>query len=169
MIALLIAAPPSYGQEKENYKIGPGDLLSINVFGEEDLSLSEVRISGSGAISFPLLGEINVMGMTSKELEDYITKLLIDGYLKKPEVTVSILQYRMFYVHGEVKKPGGYSYVDGLTVQKGIALAGGFTERASQSKINLVREDKPDEEQKSVDLNTRVKPGDIIIVGESLF
>ena len=151
------------------YAIGPGDLLSIRVFGEEDLSIPEIRVNGAGAISYPLLGEIKVLGFNPKKLETHMAKLLQEGYLKDPQVTVSVLQYRLFYVRGEVEKPGGYSYVAGLTIQKGIALAGGFTERASKSKISLVRENNPDEPMKSVGLNALVKPGDIITVGESLF
>ncbi len=151
------------------YTIGPGDLLSIRVFGEEDLSIPEIRVNGAGAISYPLLGEIKVLGYNPKKLEAHIAEMLQEGYLKDPQVTVSILQYRLFYVRGEVEKPGGYSYVAGLTIQKGIALAGGFTERASKSKISLVREDNPDEPMKSVGMNELVQPGDIITVGESLF
>ncbi len=167
---LLHIAPAFSAEQKESrYNIGPGDLLGVTVFGEEDMSLKEVRVSATGTISFPLLGEINVLGLTSKMLEKKITAALKEGYLKKPRVSVSILQYRLFYVHGEVETPGGYSYVDGLTIEKGIALAGGFTERASKRKITLVREDDPDNPVESVGLNIKVKPGDIISVGESLF
>ena len=88
--------------------------------------------------------------------------------MKKPVVTVSMLEYRLFYVNGEVKNPGGYNYVDGLTVQKAVALAGGFTERASKSKIQLERESNPGESI-NVGLNVRVNPGDIITVEESFF
>ena len=95
--------------------------------------------------------------------------MLADGYLKHPRVTVSISTYRQFYVHGEVKKPGGYNYLDGLTVQKAVALAGGFTERASESKITLQREKDPDNPMEKAKLNERVYPGDIITVGESFF
>ncbi len=152
-----------------DYTIGPGDLLSIRTFGEPDLSIREVRVGGNGKISFPLVGEIIVKGLSLRKLEERIKTLLRDGYLKRPKVSVSILQYRMFYVHGEVIKAGGYNYVDGLTVEKGIALAGGFTERASKSKVRLVRESDPDHPINPVDLKKKVKPGDIIIVGESLF
>jgi len=151
------------------YRIGAGDLLSIKVFGEEDLNLEKVRVGSNGSISFPLLGVVDVLGITSGELEKRLTKLLLDGYMKKPKVTVSILEYRMFFVEGEVKEPGGYKYIDGLTVQKGIALGGGFTERASKKKIKLIREKNPDDPLYSVDLSTPVNPGDVISVGESFF
>ncbi len=153
----------------KGYIISSGDLINITVFGEPDLSLDEVRVASNGTISFPLLGEIVVKGFSSAMLEKHLADRLRDGYLKKPKVTVSILEYRMFYVNGEVHKPGGYKFVDGLNVQKAIALAGGFSERASKSKITLIREDFPDTPLYSVELNVEVRPGDILTVGESYF
>lgn len=170
IVAVLIASSLSsaaYGFDE--YRIGAGDLLSIKVFGEEDLNLEKVRVASNGSISFPLLGIVNVLGITSGDLENRLTEMLLDGYMKKPRVTVSILEYRMFFVEGEVNEPGGYKYVDGLTVQKGIALAGGFTERASKKKIKLIREKNPDEPLELAELNTPVSPGDVISVGESFF
>lgn len=156
-------------QNPAEYKIGAGDLLSITVFGEEDLSLKQIRVSGSGAISVPLLGEVTVSGLTSAETENLIKKMLMDGYLRNPEVTVAIFQYRMFYVHGEVKKPGGYPYVEGLTVERAIALAGGLTHRASERKIRLQKEKSAKGEVEKAEMNALVSPGDIIMVGESIF
>jgi len=161
------AVSHSYALDKQGYRIGSGDLLSINVFGEEDLSLEKVRVGTNGIISIPLLGEIVVKKMTVAELESDLIRRFKDGYLKKPVITVSVVEYRLFYVNGEVKKPGGYNFVDGLTVQKAVALAGGFTERASKSSITLEREfiDK----KHKVGLNDDVNPGDIITVDESFF
>lgn len=152
-----------------SYRIGAGDTLSITVFGEEDLSLKEVRVGTNGSVSFALLGELKVAGLSNKELEAELILRFKDGYLKKPVITVSILEYRLFYVNGAVKKPGGYSFVNGLTVQKAVALAGGFSERASKEKIDLERENSPGVVQKNVVLSEPVNPGDIITVGESFF
>jgi len=160
---------PPKSETRKSYVISSGDLLNITVFGEPDLSLDEVRVASNGSISFPLLGEITIKGLSTAMLEKHLVNRLRDGYLKKPKVIVSILEYRMFYVNGEVHKPGGYKYVDGLNVQKAIALAGGFTERASKSKITLIREDFPDEPLHSVELNIEVRPGDILTIGESYF
>ena len=170
-IALLLFcfsfASHSYALDKQGYRIGSGDLLSIKVFGEDDLSLEKVRVGTNGTVSLPLLGEIVVKKMTVADLESHLISRFKDGYLKKPVVTVSVVEYRLFYVNGEVKKPGGYNFVDGLTVQKAVALAGGFTERASKSSITLEREfiDK----KNKVGLNDEVNPGDIITVDESFF
>lgn len=154
--------------ELEHYRLGPDDILSITVFGEPDLSLKDTRVAANGGISFPLLGQIPVEGLTIVELETELTRRLADGYLRNPRVTVSISEYRLVYVNGEVKRPGGYSYRDGLTVRKAVTLAGGFTERASPRKITLILEDGHESPHR-VDLNTQLRPGDVITVGESFF
>jgi len=151
------------------YRIAPGDLISITVFGEEDLSLKQVRVATNGVVSFPLLGEVEVENYTARELEIRLTNLLRDGYLKKPKVTVSVLESRPFYMQGEVKRPGSYKYQEGLTVEKAIALAGGFGARASKRKITLSRDGDAGTERFRVKLNTPIEPGDVITVGQSLF
>ena len=151
-----------------DYKLAAEDVLSITVFDEPDLSVEEARIASNGVVAMPLLGEVKVTGMTTEQVAQHIESMLADGYLKKPRVSVSVFEYRQFYVHGAVEKPGGYSYQDGLTVQRAIVLAGGFTERASESKITLAREGAPNNAF-PVTLNHQVRPGDVISVGESFF
>lgn len=160
-------APLSYSIDSQSYRIGSGDLISINVFGEEDLSLKQVRVGANGTVSFPLLGEVVVSNMSVSDLESDLIRRFKDGYLLKPVVTVSVIEYRLFYINGEVKKPGGYNFVNGLTVQKAVALAGGFTERASKSSIIIEREFV--DGKNKVGLNDSVNPGDVITVDESFF
>ena len=99
--------------------------------------------------------------------------LIRDGlkgrYLLNPQVTVTINEYRPFYINGQVQTSGGFPYIPGLTVRKAISLAGGFKERASREKIFIIREDDPSQTRKRVDLNAGVNPGDIITVEESFF
>ncbi len=147
------------------YRIAPGDLISITVFGEEDLSLERVRVAANGMVSFPLLGEVQVRNYTARGLEIRLTNLLRDGYLKKPKVTVSVLEYRPFYIKGGVKGTGAYPYQQGMTVEKALTLAGGFTADAAESKITIVRENSLSPEPIPADLTTAVLPGDIINVG----
>ena len=90
-------------------------------------------------------------------------------YLLNPQVTVSIDEYRNFYVNGMVEKPGGYPYSPGLTVRKAISIAGGFKERAARDKINVIHDDDPKQTPQKVDLNTALLPGDIVTVEESFF
>jgi protein involved in polysaccharide export with SLBB domain len=155
--------------ELSSYKLGSGDMISIRVLGEDDLRRERVRLSDAGTISFPILGEIRVKGMTVGALEAYITKGLKGRYLLNPQVNVSIEEYRNFFVNGMVEKPGGYPFSPGLTVRKAISIAGGFKERASREKISIIRDDDPAQVAKRVDLNTAILPGDIVTIEESFF
>ncbi len=152
-----------------SYKLGSGDTLSIQVFGEEDLSIKEIRLGGTGSFSYPFLGEIQVRGLTAIEVENLITRGLTGDYLIDPKVTVSILEYRPFFVNGEVKKPGGYPFKPGLTLRKAVALAGGLTERASRNKFSVIRDDDPSREPVRLEYESPIFPGDIVTVDESFF
>ncbi|HEX3098258.1 MAG TPA: polysaccharide biosynthesis/export family protein [Usitatibacter sp.] len=160
-----LAAPP----ELSSYKLGAGDVITIRVLGEDDLKREHVKLSDAGTVSFPVLGEIRVKGMTVGALEEYVTNGLKGRYLLNPQVTVSIDEYRNFYVNGMVEKPGGYPYSPGLTVRKAISIAGGFKERAARDKINVIHDDDPKQTPQKVDLNTALLPGDIVTVEESFF
>jgi polysaccharide export outer membrane protein len=151
-----------------SYTLGPGDAISIHVFGEDDLSM-EVRIGDNGKLNYPFLGELQVEGRTVDQIEQSIMTGLAGDYLVDPVVTVSILEYRPFFMHGEVKTPGGIPYQPRLTIARAIALAGGFTERASRSKIEVIRADDPSETSVQVSLTDPVYPGDIITVQQSFF
>jgi len=158
----------SLAEELNDYRFAPDDQISITVFGEPDLSQPKVRIPSNGSISIPLIGQVHIQNLTTAEVENKLTQLLADGYLKKPAITVSIVEYRLFYINGEVKNPGGYSYRDGLTIERAVALAGGFSERASKNNITITR-DKDSAKTNKVQLNTPIKPGDVITVKESFF
>lgn len=166
-IVLSLSAQTS-ADEIDDYRISADDQISVIVFNEADLSVNKTRVSGNGTISMPLLGQVAIEGHTVTEVEQKITALLLDGYLKKPNVTVNITEYRPFYINGEIDKPGSYPYKKGLTVEKAVALAGGFTERASKKTISLVSE-KDKQFIKAVALNDQIKPGDVITVSESFF
>lgn len=151
------------------YKLGSGDQIRIQVFGEEDLGM-EVRLSDAGTISYPFLGEIQVKGLTVGQLEASVINGLKPDYLIDPKVSVSILEYRQFYIHGEVTKPGGFPYLPGLTLRKAIALAGGFTERASKTKISVIHDgDETLKKSSRIALGDEVAPGDVITVEQSFF
>jgi len=154
------------------YRLGAGDLISINVYDEPDLSL-EVRIGLSGQISYPLLGDVVVSGLTPKLLEEKLTGGLKGPYLVAPSVNVSILEYRPFYVIGEVKKPGSYPFHPGLTVDRAISISGGFTERASKGSIYVIHDsdvkNATREEKQSVELYDVIQPGDVVTIEQSFF
>ncbi len=151
------------------YKLGVGDVISVQVVGEDDLKREKVRLSDAGTLSFPYLGEIRVRGLTVGELESLITQGLQGRYLLNPQVTVTMHEYRNFFVNGLVEKPGGYPFIPGLTVRKAISLAGGFKERAAKERINVIHEDDLKGNAKRISLDSPVKPGDILTVEESFF
>lgn len=152
-----------------SYRLDAGDLINITVFGESDLSLKEVRITESGTISYPILGEIRVAGKTVGEIEKLITEQLKGRYLVNPQVSIQIVEYRPFFINGMVAKPGSYPFQPGLTVRKAVAIAGGFKERANPDKIYLIREKDPQQRPERAQLDTPVFPGDLITVEESFF
>lgn len=151
-----------------SYRLGPNDSIRIEVFDEADLS-TETAVSGHGTIKFPLVGEIPVEGRTIKEVEETLAQRLEAGYLKNPKVTVSILQYRNFYVSGEARNPGAFSYREGITVLKAITLAGGWTDRAVKDKAKVLRVINGQQQILVVGMEDSVQPDDIIIVPESFF
>ena len=156
-------------QSMSSYRLGAGDLISIQVLGEEDLRRERVRLSDAGTISFPVLGELTVNGITVGELERRIAGGLKGRYLQNPTVTVTIHEYRPFFINGQVARPGMHPYIPGLTVRKAVTAAGGFRERASEEKIFVIRDGDPTQTPRRVNLNSPVFPGDLLTVEESFF
>lgn len=150
------------------YTLGAGDRVKVTVFGEDDLS-GEFEISGEGAVAFPLVGEVRAVGLSLRQLENEISEKLEDGYLKKPRVNVEVVNYRPFYILGEVKRPGSYPYVNGMSVINAVALGGGFTYRAQKGRISITRSNDPDRKERPVRKDEVVLPGDIIRVPERFF
>ena len=169
VLLLWLAATAALAQPTDgDYRLGPGDRIIIKVFGEEDLSM-DVRLNDSGRLNYPFLGELVVQGRTAAELERLITRGLKGSYLRDPTVTVLIAEYRPFFVNGEVQRPGGFPYQPRLTVEQAIALGGGFTQRGSHSRIEVIRASDPQHKAVRVELTDPVFPGDIITVKQSLF
>lgn len=164
---LVLPALAIGGDDLQGYRLNAGDKVRIAVFGEEDLTVTG-RVSARGTISYPLLGELKVATLTPGELEELVASRLRGPYLVDPRVTVSIEEYRQFFISGQVNKPGSYPYLPGLTVRQAITIAGGFTERASRNKVYVVSEGGSKEERK-VGQDDRVGPGDSVIVKESFF
>ncbi|MDX8379274.1 MAG: polysaccharide biosynthesis/export family protein [Gallionella sp.] len=151
-----------------SYRLGAGDVINILVYGEEDLSRHHLRLPDSGVISYPF-GEVNALGLRLVELGKKVAEGLRGGYLIHPRVSVSMVEYRPFFINGQVASPGAYPYQPGLSVRKAVSLAGGFKERASESSIYVVREKDDQHEQSKIVLDAAVYPGDTITVEESFF
>ena len=152
-----------------DYALAPGDLISVVVFGEPELS-KEYTVGESGKIAFPLIGEVIVMNLKTKQVERVLRKRLKSGFLVNPRVNVTVRTYRSVYINGQVNTPNGYPFVPGMTVRKLISIAGGFTERASTSRIYVISEVAgASSSPRKVKLDAEVRPGDIISVEESFF
>ena len=167
-VSLSTLALENDATDNRNYRLNTGDKLRIQVYGEDDLNL-ETTVSDTGEISYPFLGPLKVAGLTPQELAQLITGKLKGDYLVNPKVSVDIVEYRLFYVNGEVSNPGGFPFQPGITVRKAISLAGGFKERADKDKIFVIRDDNPKAKPAPVQLDDKISPGDIITVEESFF
>ena len=152
----------------EDYKLGAGDTINISVYDEPDLS-REARIGKSGMISFPFIDDIQIIGLTKKQVEQTIYEGLLGDYLIDPQVTVSIVSYRPFFIHGQVKRPGGYDFQEDLTLDKAIAIAGGLDIRASKDDWEITR--TIDGKLIKIDANiaTLIRPDDIIKINQTFF
>ncbi len=152
-----------------NYRLGAGDIISIAVYDEKELSLDKVKLSDAGSISYPMLGEIKVKGLTVSELQQKVTAGLKGSYLINPKVTVSVDQYRDVFVNGQVNKPGNYPYQPGLTVRQAVSIAGGFKDRANKDNVSIVHENQNNPAAIKGEPGTLIAPGDTITVEESFF
>lgn len=164
--------PFAASAQTSSYVLGADDVIAISVYDEEGLSFEEIRILDSGKITYPFLGEVIAAGNTINSLEDIIRNGLINGeFLINPAVTVNIVEYRPFYISGQVAAPGSYPYEPGLTLRRAISIAGGFTERAARSGLEVheagMQENAPPRSYDNLD--TSVQPGDVITVRERFF
>lgn len=166
VVFCLLGATSAPGQGFE-YSLGTGDLLRVTVFGHADLS-GEFEVDSAGRISLPLVGDLVVVNQSLEAVENLIVSALQPGYLKNPQVSVEIINYRPFYIIGEVAKPGSYSYVGGMRVINAVAMAGGFTYRAKEDDLLITRA-KGDGQQENAGKETPVSPGDVIEVPERFF
>jgi polysaccharide export outer membrane protein len=164
----IISPSFSYAQGTEAYTLGAGDQIRVTVFGHEDLS-GMYEVDGLGRVSLPLIQDVDANGMTLRQFETAITDKLKPDFLKNPKVSVDVLNYRPFYIIGEVKKPGSYAFVNGMTVVNAIALAGGYTYRAKEDNVLIVRADDISRTKEKGTHATTILPGDVIEVEERYF
>jgi protein involved in polysaccharide export with SLBB domain len=181
-LALLILTGFSISSHSEDYTVGIGDVIAINLLQPEQ-SNNQSTVSPGGEISVPYIGSVKVKGKTLDEIQKLIQEKLVNGYLKYPVVTISLVQShsRNFTVTGEVVRPGTYPLNENTTVLKAISEAGGFTKFGSSSHVKVLRPKKDKPGYNSIDVNIKevmdgksdtdilIIPGDIIIVSESLF
>lgn len=151
------------------YTLGAGDKVRITTFGFKDLS-GDFSVGADRKVALPLVGTVDVDGLTADQLEQRISLLLTTRDLvREPKVAAEVVTYRPYYILGEVAKPGQYVFTDGLTVEKAVATAQGYTYRAN-SRIIFITPDASNREQAvRVTPSTPIRPGDTIRVGQRYF
>lgn len=152
---------------QQDYRLGAGDTVNIVVYGEPEMTMKFI-VDKSGSINFPYIGVLALKDKTPQQVDVELTQRLRNGYMVNPMVTVSIAEFRKYYVSGEVKSPNGFAWEPGLTVEKSIAQAGGFTDRADRKDISI-RLAGSNQLLENVDLTHSVRPGDVVIIGMGFF
>lgn len=161
------AAGPDVVQAAE-YNLGTGDKVRVTVFGEPSLT-GEFLVSGAGAISLPLIGDVPAAGLTMAEFQRAVETALRGRFMLNPRVSAEVLTYRPYYVLGEVNSPGTFAYANGLTVLNAVATAGGFTYRADTKRVLIRRAGSVQEQALPLGSATAVLPGDTIRIAERWF
>jgi polysaccharide export outer membrane protein len=150
------------------YTLDAGDKLRIVVFGQDTLS-NTYTVDAAGMVTMPLIGGVNARGITTAQLSSAIAGRLRANFIRDPSVAVEVETYRPFFVLGEVTFPGQYPFVPNMTVEKAIAIAGGFTPRATKDRFTVTRKQEGIPLRVVLPLQGRVRPGDTITVGERWF
>jgi polysaccharide export outer membrane protein len=162
-------APAFHEVLNQPYTFDAGDRLRITVFDQANLT-NVYTVDASGNISMPLIGGVPARGRKAPELErDIAARLRNGGYLRTPDVSVDIDQYRPFFIMGEVKNAGQYPYVAGMTAQTAVAIAGGYSARADQRTLDVTRQINGEVLVGRVPVTDPIRPGDTIYVRERLF
>jgi polysaccharide export outer membrane protein len=180
--ALLYAQSPL--EKDQNYRLAPNDLLDFRVFQEPELD-AVVRLSGDGTASFALIGPVQIGGRTISESLELIKARYRDGYLKNPQVSLTVRSYakKLFTILGQVQKPGSYDMqgTNQITLLQAIGMAGGYTRIADPSNVTVKRLEAAGSGETVQKLNAKrmargedistfyIQAGDVISVGESLF
>lgn len=149
------------------YQLGPGDQLRITVFNEADLTGNYI-VGSQGTISYPLVGDVQAAGLTILEFTERLRSALQE-FIRQPNVSVEVANYRPFFILGEVQRPGTYPYSANLTVLNAVATAGGFTYRANRGRVYIRHANEGEEHVYPLTIATPVLPGDTVRIGERLF
>ncbi len=174
-IALLVLAGCSNGlaglsslpaPSSTAYHLSAGDKVRVAVLGFDNIT-NQYAVDDMGKLSLPMISSLSVEGKSTAEVEALIASTLQERSLaKSANVSVQIVEYRPFYILGEVQKPGQYSYVPGMTVMNAVSIAGGFTFRAKRDIVAISRPDNGGLAKWRAAQGDRLLPGDIVEIVE---
>ncbi len=151
------------------YRVAPGDKIRVVVLSDTELS-GDYEVDSTGLISPRMAGRVSVVGMTTAEIEAMLRdRYRTDGFLRNPKLSVDLVARRPFYILGEITKAGAFPYVNGINVIQAVAIAGGYTRRASKTRITVRRFNSPAGEEETVTEDSPIGPGDVIYVPERWF
>ncbi len=172
---IVLAVPLSAGAEPV-YRIGPGDVLEVTVWREDQLTRSELLVRPDGRISLPLVDDVQAAGLTPMELKQAVTKAL-KRYLEAPQVFVEVKkpESQFFCVLGNVNKPGRYEMLTPINVLQALAMAEGFNQWAKKDDIVILRSGKKGQQRlrfeyyeviegNKMSQNITLQPGDVVVV-----
>ncbi len=168
IVPVALTGPKAVADSDGPYLLDSGDRLRIFIYGQPNLSRTYI-VDHAGQIPIPLIGNVYARGLTTSGLSRVIADRLGEDYVRDPQVTVDILQNRPFFILGEVRNAGQYPYVSGMTVETAIAIAGGYTERASKRSYRITRRIDGYVEQIDAPSDYVVKAGDTVFVYERFF
>lgn len=163
----LLLPNASRADDRAAYRLGVGDKVRVTVYGEKDLS-GDFDLNDQGEVTLPLIGPVRIAGKSVGDAETDITNAYAKKYLINPHVNLQVMNYRPFFILGEVKTPGSYPFINGMTIVNAVVLAGGYTPRANTHGIAIKRAANPKVEVE-VGEDASVLPGDIIRVPERFF
>lgn len=162
LLPVLAGATQSLAAGNGDYLLAPGDVITVKVFNEPELSVESLRIPGNGVISYPLLGRIDTDNHSLATLEKHLTALLLNGYLKQPEVSITMAEYRPFFVKGDVKQPGRHPFSEGMTLEHALSIAGGSADFSDNTNVSVNRFNG--ETVQVQEVSFPIRPGDVITV-----
>jgi len=166
--AVVAYAAPAPDRYDAAYHLDAGDKLRVMVYGQEGLT-NTYAIDAGGSITMPLIGQVAARGRTPAGLAAEIAGRLRHGFIRDPSVAVEVEAYRPFFILGEVAAPGQYPYVPSMTVESAVAIAGGFSPRATRDSVTLTHTDASGIGRFVVPPGTPINPGDTVLVGERWF
>jgi protein involved in polysaccharide export with SLBB domain len=162
------ALSPPASDSYTTYELAPGDRIKIDIFNQVELS-GEFTLDADGRFSMPLIGTVEAADLNPLELEDLLVSKLKPDYLVNPRIFIQVMNSRLYYLLGEVSGTGAFPYKSGMTYLVAIANAGGYTYRAKQDVVFVIRSGDPEDNEIKLSVDEKVQPGDIIRVAERLF